>query len=65
MEELFRPSEVKKILKVSYPTVLDYIHKGKLKAVRIGHQWRIKNSDLEAFMEERGFKVPNEVEDSP
>jgi excisionase family DNA binding protein len=33
-------------------TVLRFINQGKLKAVKVGRQWRIKNIDLRAFIGE-------------
>jgi len=60
MEELFKLSELRKILKVSYPTILGYVHKGKLKAVRVGKQWRVAKSEFERFVDERGFVAPIE-----
>jgi len=43
--------EVAKILRVSERSVLRYIESDRLRASRIG-QWRIKESDLEKFLEE-------------
>jgi len=60
MEELFKLSELKKILKISYPTILGYVHKGELKAVRVGNQWRVAKSDFELFVKEHGFVAPIE-----
>jgi len=51
MEELYRLSELRKILKISYPTILGYVHSGKLKAVRVGSQWRVPQSEFEKFLE--------------
>ena len=43
--------EVMEILRVSYRSVVRYIEHGKLKASKIG-TWRIKQSDLDAFLEQ-------------
>ena len=50
-EKLLTAEEVAKILRVSYRSVVRYIESGKLKASKIG-MWRIKQSDLDAFLEQ-------------
>lgn len=49
IDKLLTIEEVAKILRVSTRTVNRYIESGRLKASKIG-QWRIKESDLEAFL---------------
>ena len=51
IEKLFTIEEIAKILRVHTRTVTRYIEVGKLKASKIG-VWRIKESDLNAFLEE-------------
>jgi len=43
--------EVAGILNISYRKVLDQIHMGNLKAIKIGSIFRIDQSDLRAFIE--------------
>lgn len=50
IEKLFTIEEVAKILRVHTRTVTRYIEAGKLRASKIG-VWRIKQSDLDAFLE--------------
>lgn len=50
-EKLLTLKEVAKLLRVSERSVFRYIHNGKLKATKIGY-WRIKESDLEVFLNE-------------
>lgn len=50
VDKLFTIEEVAKILRVSGRSVTRYIESGKLKASKIG-VWRIKESDLNAFLE--------------
>lgn len=50
IEKLFTIQEVAEILRVSGRSVTRYIESGKLKASKIG-VWRIKESDLNAFLE--------------
>jgi len=56
MEEYFKLSEIRKLLRVSYPTMLSYIKKGKLKAVKVGSQWRVAKSELNRFLGENNIK---------
>lgn len=42
--------EIQGILNVSYGTVLNYIKKGKLKAVTIGGKFRISEENLRKFV---------------
>jgi len=50
MEKLFTLKETAKILRVSERTVMRYLKSGKLKASKAG-QWRIKQSDLNKFLD--------------
>jgi len=49
-DKLLIIKEVAQILRVSERSVNRYIESGKLKASKIG-QWRIKQSDLDEFLE--------------
>jgi len=51
IEKLFTIDEIAKILRVHPRTVNRYIESGRLKASKLG-VWRIKQSDLNAFLEE-------------
>lgn len=55
IDKLFTIEEVAKILRVSGRSVTRYIESGKLKASKIG-VWRIKESDLHAFLEKTSNK---------
>ena len=48
---LYTLEEIKEILKVTRRTLYNYIKSGNLKAIKIGKYWRIKQSDLEEFLE--------------
>jgi putative molybdopterin biosynthesis protein len=45
--------EVAEMLKMSRATIYKWIRQGYLPAYRLGHEMRIKESDLQEFMEER------------
>lgn len=49
---LYTPQQVADILDINYQTVLKYIKEGKLKAAKIGSNYRIRREDLERFLEE-------------
>ncbi len=46
-------------LKISKPTLLKYIHLGRIKAIKVGKGWRILQSELNRFL--RG-EVSGEME---
>ena len=48
--ELLTVSEVAEILKISYGKTLHLIKYGGLKAMKIGRQYRIKESDLISYI---------------
>ena len=56
MDKLLTIKEVAKILRVSERSVNRYIESGRLRASRIG-QWRIKESDLEKFLDKNSNKA--------
>jgi excisionase family DNA binding protein len=53
--ELLSVFDIAKRLKLHVKTVRHYVREGRIKAVRIGKQYRIARSDLEAFT---GFPLP-------
>lgn len=50
MEKLYSINEVIELLQVTQRTVYNYIKANQLKAVKIGSQWRIKESELNRFL---------------
>jgi excisionase family DNA binding protein len=51
-EPLLTPKQAAARLLVSEKAVLDWLRLGKLKGVKAGRQWRIRERDLEAFLVE-------------
>ena len=49
-ERLLRVREVAASLSVSTMTVYRLIHDGQLRAIRIGHGWRIPEGDLNSYL---------------
>jgi excisionase family DNA binding protein len=54
MEALYTVDEAAEVLKVHPKTVRFWLQTKKLKGVLAGRFWRIKESDLEAFLREPG-----------
>jgi excisionase family DNA binding protein len=50
MEEFYTPQEVAQKLKIDLSTVYRWIREGQLKAVKIGHFWRISESELKRLL---------------
>jgi len=55
-EKLLTPEEVAERLVMSPKTIRDWLRKGKLKGVKTGKLWRIRERDLEAFIEGKGLR---------
>ncbi len=51
---LYTLTEVEPILGVSHRTLLDYVRKGKIKAVKIGGKWKVSEENLKAFINGEG-----------
>lgn len=51
MDRLLTPEEAAEILAVSPKSIREWLRKGKLKGVRAGRLWRIRERDLEAFID--------------
>jgi len=49
--KFYTTQEVAQMLQLHHLTVLKYINNGNLKALKFGRVYRIKESDLEAFIE--------------
>lgn len=50
MEKHFTPEEVAENLKVTRKTIYNWIHEGKLQAVKVGHFWRISETELKRLL---------------
>lgn len=56
MNTLLSPYDASVILKINYRKILELIIRGKLPAIQIGRQYRIEETDLEAFIEDSKVK---------
>lgn len=52
-DKLLTTEQVSDILQVHPFTVLKYIKQGKLKGIKLGRVWRIREKDVDNFIEER------------
>lgn len=50
IERLYTPEEAADTLRVKVRTVMEWLRQGKLRGVKLGRLWRIKESDLKAFI---------------
>lgn len=49
-ERYWTPEEIAERLKLSKGTVYGLLRAGELPAIKIGSQWRVSESDLDAFL---------------
>lgn len=53
MDELLTVAEVAETLRVSTMTVYRLVRSGEIPAVRVGRNYRIRRSDLDAYLEQQ------------
>ena len=59
MERLLTPKEAGEIVAVTARTIKEWLRRGDLKGVKIGNLWRIRESELEKFIQEGSPTRPN------
>lgn len=64
-DKLLTTEQVAQLLQVHPFTVLKYIKTGKLQALKLGRVWRIRESDVERFLEERSMASKESTPKSP
>lgn len=62
-ENILTPMQVAKILQVHQFTVLKFIKQGRLKASKLGRVYRIRESDVEGFLDQTSGKSKKTEED--
>lgn len=50
MEKLYNIDETAEVLRLNKQTVLRFIREKKLKAYKVGREYRIKDSDINAYL---------------
>lgn len=48
---LLTPNEVAEILAVTVGTVYEWLRQGRIRSVRLGRLWRVREQDLEEYVE--------------
>jgi excisionase family DNA binding protein len=61
MEDLLTVKEVASKLRVSERTVKNWLRQGALHGLKAGKAWRIKGSELEAFLEGRAAEDLDDI----
>ncbi|MEM6461138.1 MAG: helix-turn-helix domain-containing protein [Pseudomonadota bacterium] len=56
--------DIAELLKVREQTVRSWIHQQKLRAVKLGREFRVAVKDLEAFVNEHATREPSWREDN-
>jgi excisionase family DNA binding protein len=51
VEKLYTPEEVAAHLNFKEKTVMDYLRAGKIPGVKLGREWRVRDSDLQKYIE--------------
>jgi excisionase family DNA binding protein len=51
-DHVYRPAEIAAALRISTVTVSRAIRQGKLKALRVGGQWRVLGSELRRYLDQ-------------
>lgn len=51
MERLLDPKEAAKIMAVTSRTIKEWLRRGELTGVKIKNMWRVRESDLERFIQ--------------
>ncbi len=65
-EKFFTTDQVAKILQVHPFTILKFIKAGKLKGIKLGRVYRIMESDIKSFLDERmTVSRPSKVTEEP
>ena len=56
-QKCYTPEKISEYFQVSYRTILDLIHMGKLSAFKIGKQYRISECDLHKYINENKVTI--------
>ncbi len=51
MEKLYTPEMAADLLHVSTLTLKKWLRSGSLNGIKVGRQWRVRESDLKAFID--------------
>ena len=62
-EKFYTVDQIAEILGMHHKTIRKFITEGKLRANKVGKQWRISGHDLSLFMENNNFNIRNKNEE--
>ncbi len=52
MKTVLSPEQVAQVLGLSKRTVISWLQEGKLNGIKVGNRWRVKEEDLDKFIDE-------------
>lgn len=52
MKTVLTPEQVAQVLGISRRTVISWLQQGKLKGIKVGNRWRVREEDLDKFIDE-------------
>ncbi|MBU0727545.1 helix-turn-helix domain-containing protein [Patescibacteria group bacterium] len=55
VDQIYTTEQVANILQIHHLTVLKYIKQGKLHGIKLGRIYRIRESDLQNFLNQESF----------
>ena len=58
-EKFYTIDQIAEILGMHHKTIRKFITEGKLRANKVGKQWRISGHDLSLFMEDNNVNIKN------
>lgn len=61
-DRFYTVDQIAEILGMHHKTIRKFITEGKLRANKVGKQWRISGHDLSTFMENNNVKINNKAE---
>lgn len=50
MDKVYTPEQVAEMLSITERTILIWLRAGKMRGVKVGRLWRIREQDLEEFL---------------
>lgn len=59
IEKLYTARECAEMLRVHRDTIIRYLKNGKLKAIKVGRNFKISESNLREFMERGAYNINN------
>ena len=64
-DPVLTPEQVAERLHISRLTVGNWLRSGKIKGLKVGRLWRVRESELETFLKGGGASKPLPIEDEP